>query len=107
MKVRLLLPQPISKNKGAELSPRHGVFGRPGLPDLIAERLRDPEKITRARVFPYQLMIAYTMANANADIPKGVCDALQDAMEMAIANVPRSKAACMSVRMFRVRCRRR
>jgi 60 kDa SS-A/Ro ribonucleoprotein len=67
---------------------RHGVFGQPGLPELIAERLRDPEKIARARVFPYQLMVAYAMANANADIPKEVCDALQDAMEIAIANVP-------------------
>ena len=67
---------------------RHGVFGQPGMPELIAERLRDPEKIAQARVFPYQLMVAYTMANANADIPKDVCDALQDAMEIAIANVP-------------------
>jgi 60 kDa SS-A/Ro ribonucleoprotein len=67
---------------------RHGVFGQPGLPELIAGRLRDPEKIARARVFPYQLMVAYTMANANADIPREVCDALQDAMEIAIANVP-------------------
>ncbi len=67
---------------------RHGVFGQPGMPELIAERLRDPEKIAKARVFPYQLMVAYTMANANADIPKEVCDALQDAMEIAIANVP-------------------
>src|SRR6266567_2759021 len=66
---------------------RHGVFGQPGLPELIAERLRDPKAISKARVFPYQLMVAYTMANANADIPKEVCDALQDAMEIAIANV--------------------
>jgi len=67
---------------------RHGVFGQPGIPELIAERLRDPDKIAKASVFPYQLMVAYTMANANADIPKEVCDALQDAMEIAIANVP-------------------
>src|SRR6266550_1188250 len=67
---------------------RHGVFGQPGLPELIADRLRDPKAIAKARVFPYQLMVAYTMANANADIPKEVCDALQDAMEIAIANVP-------------------
>jgi 60 kDa SS-A/Ro ribonucleoprotein len=67
---------------------RHGVFGQPGMVRLIADRLRDPAKIARARVFPYQLMVAYTMANANADIPKEVCDALQDAMEIAIANVP-------------------
>ena len=67
---------------------RHGVFGQPGIPQLIADRLRDPAKIAKARVFPYQLMVAYTMATANADIPKEVCDALQDVMEIAIANVP-------------------
>lgn len=67
---------------------RHGVFGQPGMAELIADRLRDPRAIAKARVFPYQLMVAYTMANANADISKEVCDALQDAMEVAIANVP-------------------
>lgn len=67
---------------------RHGVFGQPGMTDLIADRLRNPKAIARARVFPYQLMVAYTMANANAGIPREVCDALQDAMEIATANVP-------------------
>ena len=67
---------------------RHGVFGQPGMAELIANRLRDPQAIAKARVFPYQLMVAYTMANANADIPREVCEALQDAMEIATANVP-------------------
>ena len=67
---------------------RHGVFGQEGMTQLIADRLRDVKAIAKARVFPYQLMVAYTMANANADIPKEVCDALQDAMEIALANVP-------------------
>ena len=67
---------------------RHGVFGQPGMTELIAARLRDPKAIAKARVFPYQLMMAYTMASANADIPLEVCNALQDAMEIAIANVP-------------------
>jgi 60 kDa SS-A/Ro ribonucleoprotein len=67
---------------------RHGVFGQPEMVELIANRLRDPQAVAKARVFPYQLMVAYTMANANADIPKEVCEALQDAMEVAIANVP-------------------
>ncbi len=76
--------------------------------ELIADRLRDPKAIAKARVFPYQLMVAYTMANANADIPMEVCDALQDAMEIAIANVPAIEGQClMFARMFRVRCRRR
>ena len=40
-------------------------------------------------------MVAYTMANANANIPKEVCDALQDAMEIAIANVPANRRTCL------------
>jgi 60 kDa SS-A/Ro ribonucleoprotein len=67
---------------------RHGVFGVEGMTKLIADRLRDAKAIAKARVFPYQLLIAYAMANANAEIPREVCDALQDAMEIAIANVP-------------------
>ncbi|HET6891047.1 MAG TPA: hypothetical protein VFH31_08090, partial [Pyrinomonadaceae bacterium] len=67
---------------------RHGVFGLPDMPELIANRLRDPAKIAKARVFPYQLMVAYMMATANTDIPQIVTDALQDAMEIATANVP-------------------
>src|SRR6185503_18399848 len=67
---------------------RHGVFGQPGMTELIADRLRDPKAIAKARVFPYQLMVAYTMANMNAHIPTEVCEAIQDAMEIALANVP-------------------
>jgi len=67
---------------------RHGVFRVEGMSKLIADRLRDAKAIARARVFPYQLLIAYAMANTNAEIPREVCDALQDAMESAIANVP-------------------
>src|SRR5215213_4682363 len=67
---------------------RHGVFRQPGMTELIANRLRDPKAIAKARVFPYQLMVAYTMADANPHIPREVRDALQDAMEIAIANVP-------------------
>lgn len=67
---------------------RHGVFDEPGLTALVANRLRDPEAIAKARVFPYQLMVAYMMAGANVEMPREICDALQDAMEVAIANVP-------------------
>jgi len=67
---------------------RHGVFRAEGMTKLIADRLRDPKAIAKARVFPYQLLLAYTMANAEGKIPREVCDALQDAMEIALANVP-------------------
>lgn len=65
---------------------RHGVFEAPGLASLIAERLRDAGEIRRARAFPYQLLAAYQ--NCDAAVPAEVRNALQDAMELAIANVP-------------------
>lgn len=67
---------------------RHGVFSQPGLPELVADRLRNRQAIAKARVFPYQLMIAYAMAEANDRVPSIVANALQDAMEIATANVP-------------------
>jgi 60 kDa SS-A/Ro ribonucleoprotein len=65
---------------------RQGVFDQPGLAELVAQRLADAEQVKKARVFPYQLMVAY--ANACEGVPAVVRDALQDAMEAAIENVP-------------------
>ena len=64
---------------------RHGVFDAKGMTKLIADRLRSPELVSKARAFPYQLLAAYTSATA---VPREVRDALQDAMELAIKNVP-------------------
>lgn len=65
---------------------RHGVFKDRNLVSLIAERLRNEEDVKRSRVFPYQLLAAYL--NAGKDVPRKVKNALQDAMELATANVP-------------------
>jgi 60 kDa SS-A/Ro ribonucleoprotein len=65
---------------------RHGAFETPGLASRIAARLRDAGEILRARVFPYQLLTAYR--NCDAGVPQEVRIALQDAMELALANVP-------------------
>lgn len=65
---------------------RHGVFEDAELTATIADRLRDRGLIEKARVFPYQLMVAYASA---AKVPAVVREALQDAMEVAIANVPK------------------
>jgi 60 kDa SS-A/Ro ribonucleoprotein len=65
---------------------RHGVFSEKGMTQLVAERLRKPEAIRKARVFPYQLLSAWKSAD-NA-VPLTVRNALQDAMEVAIQNVP-------------------
>lgn len=64
---------------------RHGVFDDAELTAIIADRLRDRALIEKARVFPYQLMIACTTAK----VPAIVREALQDAMELAISNVPK------------------
>ncbi|MES2011416.1 MAG: RNA-binding protein [Pseudomonadota bacterium] len=65
---------------------RHGVFALPGMADEIAAKLRQPDAIARARVFPYQLLAAYHAAGE--DMPSSVREALQDALELALANVP-------------------
>jgi 60 kDa SS-A/Ro ribonucleoprotein len=85
---------------------RHGVFGerdsawdrfmarirpadsseRSAVIQQIAARLRDRREIQRARVFPYQLMVAH--ANADDRVPAAVREALVDAVEIALENVP-------------------
>ncbi len=65
---------------------RQCVFAIPGMTERIAARLKDEAEIKRARVLPYQLMAAYVAASE--DVPLEVREALQDAMEIAIANVP-------------------
>lgn len=76
---------------------RHEVFQELSAA-VIADRLRDPEEIRRAKAFPYQLMAAYV--NANSEIPFEIKESLQDAMELATENVPvipGSVAVCVDV----------
>lgn len=65
---------------------RHGVFAIPGMTELIANKLVDAQAIAKARVFPYQLMSAFLAANDG--VPAEIREALQDAMELALSNVP-------------------
>jgi 60 kDa SS-A/Ro ribonucleoprotein len=64
---------------------RHGVFEREDAVVRIASRLADKDLVAKARAFPYQLMTAYTAAGK---APAPIRNALQDAMELATANVP-------------------
>lgn len=64
---------------------RHGVFEDPALVKIVAKRLRNPKLIRQARVFPYQLLIAFKSAQ---EVPPAIQDALQDAMEIALENIP-------------------
>lgn len=65
---------------------RHGVFDGGELDQVVAARLRDRAAIEAAGVFPYQLLVARAMADER--VPACVRDALQEAVEMAVGNVP-------------------
>lgn len=65
---------------------RHGVFEQDGMAEVIAAKLRDPQAVAKARVLPYQLMSAFKATGDS--VPTVVRDALQDAMEAALVNVP-------------------
>jgi 60 kDa SS-A/Ro ribonucleoprotein len=54
--------------------------------DMVAARLSDRSAISRARVFPYQLLAAHR--SADPSVPKRVLAALVDALEIATQNVP-------------------
>ncbi len=64
---------------------RHEVFDKE-MTRLIADRLRDRKLIEKAKVFPYQLLAAWY--STGSGIPGPVRDAIQDAMEVALENVP-------------------
>jgi 60 kDa SS-A/Ro ribonucleoprotein len=66
---------------------RHGVFEDRELTRLIAKRLCNRQLIEKARVFPYQLMVAYKYADRQ--LPDSIRQALHEAMEIAVWNVPR------------------
>ena len=65
---------------------RHGVFEDQEMIGVIANRLRDRDQIARSRVLPYQLLAAFI--NVDDLVPSLIRDALQDAMEIALENVP-------------------
>jgi 60 kDa SS-A/Ro ribonucleoprotein len=84
---------------------RQGVFEVSGMVDMIAEKLKDEDQIRKARVFPYQLLAAFlntgpernmgygygrtrTARVEEGSVPAKVRLALQDAMEIAVDNVP-------------------
>jgi len=68
---------------------RHGVFDDERMVRTVATILRDPSRIAKARAFPYQLMV--TALNVSAEMPAAIREALHDAMEHSVRNVPALK----------------
>ncbi|MDH5491007.1 MAG: TROVE domain-containing protein [Myxococcales bacterium] len=64
---------------------RHGVFDDKAMVEVIASRLADKDEVRKAKVFPYQLLVAWKMASG---VPGPIQEALQDAMEHAVGNIP-------------------
>ncbi len=64
---------------------RHGIYADAEVVASLADKLRDPKAIAKAKVFPYQLLAAYKNAR---NIPEALREALQDALDIALANVP-------------------
>jgi 60 kDa SS-A/Ro ribonucleoprotein len=64
---------------------RHGVFKQPKMVKKLARRLTDEKAIRKARAFPYQLLTTYQSASG---VPDEIRQALQQAMEIALSNVP-------------------
>lgn len=64
---------------------RHDVLADEAMVKWVADALSDATKVRRARAFPYQLLAAYKAASA---VPPRIQLALQQAMEIAIENVP-------------------
>ena len=65
---------------------RHGVFADETVAEAVAQKLGDPVAVARSRVLPYQLMSAW--AATGNEVPAVVREALQDAMDAALVNVP-------------------
>lgn len=62
------------------------LFKVPEFAQKLQERLADPELVRKAKVFPFQLMSTYL--NAGYRMPFGIKNAINDALEVSLENVP-------------------
>lgn len=67
---------------------RHGVFKNEEAVRIVAHRLENKELIQKVRAFPYQLFAAWRQIEEDANVPDLIKNSLQQAMEIAISNVP-------------------
>lgn len=77
--------------QGLNMMDRKGAFAEPGVVDHVAGVLRDPERIRAAKALPYQLLA--TLTALRPDVNGRLRDALHDAMELSLANVPELKGS--------------
>lgn len=84
--------------QGLNMLHRKGAFTVPGVALHVADVLRDPGRIRAAKAMPYQLLA--TLQALSPDVPALLREALHDAMEASVSNVPKlsgSVAICPDV----------
>lgn len=58
----------------------------------VLERLKDPERVAKSRVFPFQVKKAYDIIQAEVELTgpqkRTITDALQDVIDVSVSNVP-------------------
>lgn len=77
---------------------RQGVLKDKEMVKFIADKIRNPDLVRKATVFPYQILMAYKAIVDGArgdftkgeslEVPREIAEALQDAMEVACENIP-------------------
>lgn len=69
---------------------RHNVFANEDVTQIVANKLKDKKLIKKSRSFPYQLFAAWRQVEnqVNYWIPEIIKSSLEEAMEIAIDNVP-------------------
>ena len=72
--------------QGLNMLDRKGAFTVPGMVEHVASVLRDAGRIRAAKALPYQLLA--TLKSLSPDVDERLRDALHDAMELSVANVP-------------------
>ncbi len=72
--------------QGLNMLERKGAFAVPGTVEHVAGVLRDPGRIRSAHALPYQLLA--TLRALAPEVDARLRDALHDAMEISVSNVP-------------------
>lgn len=72
--------------QGLNMLTRKGAFGNPAVVAHAVAALRDPERLRAAKAMPYQLLA--TLRALDPTVAPVLRDALHDAMELTVANVP-------------------
>ncbi len=97
----LLTNAPLSREQWAQLAQRmswqtlrmnlntlarHDVFENTTLAASVAQQLADRAQVRQSRVYPYQLLSAWS--NLQSGVPQVIREALAQAMEYALENIP-------------------